>query len=457
MQSSFRISKVFLSKAASFGLGLAVGDRYVNSQSGQRLEVLEEASLRRMHMRPLVGTELHELGVELGLSVPSVSQDSDGDIDVDSSNLFGYSRSCFSSALPPVATQLCPLVQSNKPRSSHDTSSSSTQPSSDSSTETTPNEVLETPRRDHDSQSRTPITAAPRLMSTTSQHVQSLEVDVRHVAIDIAPPPKCMNKAEDDPPFLKLNRESADRREQDKHKHKHKKQQEQSSEAAAAGAAAVLWSSLVKADQCTICADLLAVPVSTSCDHAFCGICFLDMQRAHHDVFPLDCPNCRAPLQQGEQPPDQRRDGRIAQQVDCFVQQQEWLEQQQACGGCGSGLQRDESWREHYAEWLNRREQFHLATAAPFQLEKPPRDLREEMDMLLENVDDDVLGEEVARLTREVSAVNAGTSQAAAPVLGDIFVALGLAVAICGVVLLSRQSTQRPVLRDVAAALFNRR
>lgn len=452
MQSSFRISKVFLNKAASFGLGLAAGDRYVNSQSGQHLELFEEASLRHMHMRPLVGTELHELGVELGLSVPSVPSGHDGDIDVDSSSLFGYSRSCFSSAaLSSAATQLSPLVETKRPSVPLGTADVPSSAPPNTSTcpraATEPHEELETQHRDQGSQLRSRIATpvAPRLLGAKAQPVQLLEVENRHVSIDVATAPKRVGK-EEEAPLLKQHEQMEPE--------KQKEQVEPEREEVAAGAAAVLWSSLVKADQCTICADLLAVPVSTACDHSFCGVCFLDMQRAHRDVFPLDCPNCRAPLRQGEQPRDQRRDGRIAQQVDRFVQQQEWLEQQGVCvgGAGGCGLQRDESWREHYAEWLSRREQFHLATAAPLQLEleqSQPRSMAEELQLELDDEEWD----------DEAWAGGAGVNPtAASAAVGDVFVALGLAVALCGVVLLSRQPTsQRPVLRDVAAALFSRR
>mmetsp|Transcript_33252 Transcript_33252/g.61999 ORF Transcript_33252/g.61999 Transcript_33252/m.61999 type:complete len:322 (+) Transcript_33252:144-1109(+) len=321
MHSSFRFSKVILSKAgtvASFGLGLTAGDRFVNSQSGQRLELLEESRLRHVHMRPL-STELHELGVELGLTVPSAQQDLDGDIDVDSSSLFGYSRSCFSNAVlssAATATQLSPLVESKHSLSTPVSTSSSASASDDSSCDsasTATDESLEVQRRDHGSQRRLPPSAAPRLVGAKELPVVPLDVEVRHVAVDVAPRQQyVINKQKEGETSHLLKEEHREQEDQEKH----------CSEEVAAGAAAVLWSSLVEADKCTICLDLLAVPVSTSCDHAFCGFCFLEMQR---DMFPFDCPNCRAPLQQGEQHRDVRRDGHIAQQVDCYKQQQEWL------------------------------------------------------------------------------------------------------------------------------------
>lgn len=114
----------------------------------------------------------------------------------------------------------------------------------------------------------------------------------------------------------------------------------------------ITWNSLLEKYQCSICADVLAVPVITSCQHGYCGICFHELSQAHHDIYPIDCPNCREPLQRGEQPLDIRRDARIAEQVAIFVAQQSNIR--------GKGFGNSE-WEGQYKDWLERREKYFVS------------------------------------------------------------------------------------------------
>lgn len=107
----------------------------------------------------------------------------------------------------------------------------------------------------------------------------------------------------------------------------------------------ITWTSLLEEDQCSICNDVLAVPVITSCNHGFCGVCFQRLKKAAHEL----CPVCRNTVQENE-PLDVARDGRIANLVALFVQQQERL---------GAT-----DWQPSYKDWLERREQYFLSLIA---------------------------------------------------------------------------------------------
>jgi hypothetical protein len=110
------------------------------------------------------------------------------------------------------------------------------------------------------------------------------------------------------------------------------------------------WNSLVENDSCSICNDLLAVPVVTSCSHEYCGICLHRFAKSNYDIYPMDCPLCREPIQRDEPCLDVRRDGFIAGRVDLFVKAQ-----RSHCHG--------DDWegKMDYEDWLKRREDYFMS------------------------------------------------------------------------------------------------
>lgn len=427
MQSSFRISKLVLSKfgtAASFGFGVNAGARYADSQSGHRLAI-EEAQLRHLHMRPRAGSE-----------VESEGGDREQDLDVDrSSLLLGYS--CFSPASASQAssciTQNNPLVESKRQAEisvssqhsrsrSRDNNNSHNSPGDNAEHAIVQEESAGGARQENQRQSQ------HQHQHQTQTQYKYLERKKFHGTVSLPPIEEhvCVQK-ECDTPQEKV---VVDQKQMPEYKYE---------EYSVGGKAESLsWNSLVEAEQCSICADLLAVPVVTACQHSFCGICFLDLKRAHYDVHPFDCPNCRTPLEQGEQPLDQRRDARIAQLVAGFVQQQ---------STSGGG----EEWRGQYEDWLLRREQYFVSTVKPIvtcqRQQQSATDLLDELDDLPS------WDEDVSQLARDLSGSTA-VEQDWESVSGGVFMALGMAAACCLLIASSRQMPHRSILRELAASLF---
>ena len=243
MQSSFRISKVVLSKfgtAASFGFGLNAGARYADSQSGHRLAI-EEAQLRHLHMRPRAGSE--------GLDATENEHEHEVELDVDrSSLLLGYS--CFSPASLSHASSCMTqntLVESKRPADLSGDVSSRRRRSSEN------NHVDSAADRDngHEHVHQEASTHAQLEIPQHRQHPNQYQyLERKQSQSTVTLPPM------DDYVIVQKECDTPD----DKVTNEQKELPEFKYEEFHVGGKAenLSWNSLVEADQCSICADLLA-------------------------------------------------------------------------------------------------------------------------------------------------------------------------------------------------------
>lgn len=351
MQSSFRASKLILGKvgtAASFGFGLNVGARYSDSQSGHRFAIEEARALSR----------------------PCV----DVDLDVDRRSLFGYS--CFSASSSSHATEpsrafrvkASPELASVEQRddSSHETSTEThTTTATERVRDSAGSESASMRRR-----SSTLFPAAPHLSPSKLVRKQATETQ----AVVLRAVQKSVEKEDDSKTNWGIcdgaqpNHEPSTPRPlpQSCPAPHHLEQQDEVTTTCSVAHSVkqphyrnmLTWEGLIEKDQCSLCCDLLAVPVRTPCQHSFCGVCFHELRLYHrHTGNPLDCPNCRMPLAE-EQSLDTAADARIAATVDVFVQQQRGRLTE------AGGEQTMAGGRE-YADWLERREKYFVSTLPP--------------------------------------------------------------------------------------------